>query len=81
MVQVDVVRITDCDDLIAALVERGFDVRKRDDENGDISCGLEVEGTAGDVEAAIESWLAENDLPLVPMRTGESSYLVRPPGD
>lgn len=79
MVQVDVVRITDCDDLIAALGERGFEVRKRDGDDG--ACGLEVEGSAEDIGAAIESWLAENDLPLVPMRVGESGFLVRPPGD
>lgn len=78
MVRVDVVRLTDCDEIVGALVERGFDARKRDDDDG---CGLEVEGSVEDVGAAIESWLAENELPLVPMRVGESSYLVRPPGD
>ncbi len=77
MVQVDVVRVTDRDHLVAALVERGFEVRKRDDEG----FGLEVDGTDEDVEAAIGSWLSENELPLVPMRIDESRYLVRPPGD
>lgn len=43
MVQVEAVRHSDCDEIVAAL--------------------------------------AEHDLPLVPTRLGESSYLVRPPGD
>lgn len=78
MVKVEVVRHSDCDEIVAALVERGFDARKGDHDSG---CRLEVEGSSEDVEAALESWLAEHDLPLVPMRLGESSYLVRPPGD
>lgn len=78
MVQVDVVRLSDCDELVAALVERGFEARKGDHEGG---CRVEVEGSSDDVGAALESWLAEHDLPLVPMRLDESSYLVRPPGD
>lgn len=41
----------------------------------------ECERLCRDVGYAIEGWLAESSLPLVPVRVGAREYLLRPPAE
>jgi hypothetical protein len=72
------------DELTAALLEHGLAAELVDD--GEM-CALQVSYTAPEqdrlVDAAtrvIESWLADNGLPLVVQRANGGA-VVRPPGD
>jgi hypothetical protein len=75
MFQVEVARLPERSELIAALEADGFPARPLGE--GGIEVGCE------DCEALLhelDAWIAERDLPLVPVRVGEQ-ILLRPPSD
>jgi hypothetical protein len=76
-VKLETARTIDRDELVDALRQRGLEVKPLDEND---SPGLEVlcDGCE-DVLAQIETWLAENELPLVPVLADERVFL-RPPG-
>jgi len=77
--QIDVPRLPDRDELVSSLRERGFDAQPL---NRDGRCALKVSSDDGlEPMAAVEEWLAESGLPLVPERTSKRSCLLRPAGD
>ena len=71
-------RTPDRDRLRAALAEGGFAVRDLD-EDGMPSLKVPAQGR-NDVLGRIEAWLADNDLPLVPV-LADGRVILRPPGD
>ena len=71
-------RMPDRDRLRAALAEAGFEVRDLD-EDGMPSLEVLAQGR-NDLLDRIEAWLADNDLPLVPV-LADGRVLVRPPGE
>jgi hypothetical protein len=70
-------RMPDRDRLRAALAEAGFEVRDLD-EDGMPSLEVPTQGR-NDVLDRIEAWLADNDLPLVPV-LADGRVILRPPG-
>jgi hypothetical protein len=77
MVQLELVRTSDCDGILEALAASGLDVRR----TGGGDCMLEVDAAYDLVETAVDAWILEHELPLVPMQIGESTWIIRPPGD
>jgi hypothetical protein len=71
-------RTPDRDRLRAALAEAGFEVRDLD-EDGLPSLEVPAQGR-NDILDRIEAWLADNDLPLVPV-LADGRVILRPPGD
>jgi hypothetical protein len=50
------------------------------------TCALRVRGRRGDrgrlgrrVADAVDRWLSETSLPLVPLRVGDRDWIIRPP--
>jgi hypothetical protein len=68
----------DRDRLRAALAEAGFAVRDLD-EDGMPSLEVPAQGR-NDVLDRIQAWLADNDLPLVPV-LADGRVILRPPGE
>jgi hypothetical protein len=76
-VKLETSRTIDRDELVEALRQRGLEAKPFDEND---SHGLEVlcDG-CDDVLARIETWLAENELPLVPV-LADGRVFLRPPG-
>lgn len=76
-VRLETARTIDRDELAEALRQRGLEAKPLD---GDETPGLEVRcDGCDDVLARIEAWLAESELPLVPI-VADGRVLLRPPG-
>ena len=71
-------RTPDRNRLRAALAEGGFEARDLD-EDGTPALEVPCEGCE-DVLERIEAWLAETDLPLVPV-LADGRVILRPPGE
>jgi len=71
-------RTPDRDRLRAALAEEGFAARDLD-EDGTPALEVPCDGCE-DVLERIEAWLAEYELPLVPV-LADGRVILRPPGD
>jgi hypothetical protein len=71
-------RMPDRDRLRAALAERGFEARALE-EDGMPALEIPCDGCE-DVLARVEAWLAECELPLVPV-LADGRVILRPPGD
>ncbi len=73
-------RVVDRDDLLSALSAEGLEPEVLD---GEELIGLELECVdadgCADLIHAIEGWLTENGLPLVPEQVG-GRIVLRPPG-
>jgi hypothetical protein len=72
------------DQLAASLAEQGLDADVVEDDD---RCELRVRYAddeaarlAGDVARAIETWLGENEMPLV-LERSDGGCVVRPPAD
>jgi hypothetical protein len=76
-VKLETARTIDRDELVDALRQRGLEAKPLDEND---SPGLEVlcDGCE-EVLAQIETWLAENELPLVPV-LADGRVFLRPPG-
>ena len=75
MFRVEVARVPEQADLVAALQESGFTARAAGDVGVEVACE--------DCHALLQqldAWIADRDLPLVPVRTG-STILLHPPSD
>jgi hypothetical protein len=84
-IRLEIARDVDGDDLRERLAEFGLSARRLD---GDGACELEVsyareesERLAADLAAALEEWVSERGLPLVPTPVDDGTYALRPPGD
>lgn len=81
-IQVDLTRTVDRADLVEALAAWGLEGEPL--ELGD-HLALRVRAASGDplrlgeFSHLLESWVSERGLPLVPMRVGDESFVVRPP--
>ena len=71
-------RTPDRDRLRAALAEGGFEARELD-EDGTPALEVPCDGCE-DLIQRIEAWLAENELPLVPV-LADGRVILRPPGE
>jgi hypothetical protein len=81
-IRVEVARDVDADDLRAALEEHGF-VAHSLEASGELEVRYardEADRLATDLVAALEVWIGEKELPLVPTR-GDGVLALRPPGD
>ncbi len=81
-IRVDVARDVDTEDLRAALEQHGFDARPVEG-SGELEVRYardEADRLSTDVVAALEVWVSEKELPLVPTR-GDGVLALRPPGD
>ena len=85
-IHVEVCRDGDGEAVLRAFEARGLSGRIV--ENGGDCELLEVayaaderERLAVDVESALESWIAEHDVPLVPTRVDGDKFVLHPPGD
>jgi hypothetical protein len=76
-VRLETARTIDRNELVEALRQRGLEAKPLD---GEETPTLEVLCDAcDDVLARIESWLAESELPLVPV-LADGRVFLRPPG-
>jgi hypothetical protein len=78
--RVDLARIEERDQLVAALAERGYEARPLDDEGWaalDVPYG---DGGHDGLVSELESLVSELGLPVVPVR-GEGVLYLRPPAD
>ena len=76
MSTVELTRETDGPSLIAALAEHGL----KGELVGEEHIVVQVEDCDDEQLAhAIEDWIHERDLPLVPARLGDCTYTVSPP--
>ena len=81
-IRLEVARDVDANDLRAALEEHGFQARAVA-ESGELEVRYardEHDRLAADLVAALEVWIGERELPLVPTR-GDGVLALRPPGD
>jgi hypothetical protein len=85
-IRVEVYRDADGEALLRAFEKRGLSGRIVED--GGASALLEVgyasdEQTrlAGDVESALEAWIADQGVPLVPTLVENGTFVLHPPGD
>ena len=81
-IRVEIARDVDADDLRAALEEHGFEALGGA-ESGELEVRYardEADRLATDLAAALEVWIGEKELPLVPTR-GDGVLALRPPGD
>jgi hypothetical protein len=78
MSTVELMREIDGPDLVSALAEHGL-VGEVTQEDGHFVVQVE-DCDDGVLAHAIESWLHERQLPLVPHRLDECTYAVMPPG-
>jgi hypothetical protein len=85
MLEVEVARIVDRDQLLEALAARKIEARPIDEQDGrlaiEVACGDgEREHVCDDLIAELEAWVTADGIPLVPMQAHGSIFL-RPPGD
>lgn len=84
-IRLELARDVDGDDLRSALATRGLVARRVDGgEAWELEVSYErdeVERLAADVAAALEEWVSQRGLPLVPTPVDGRVYALRPPGD
>jgi len=82
VLEIELPRAPDRDELLSSLRERGFDARPVERDG---CCALEVasvgNGEGREPMEAVEEWIAESGAPLVPERTSDGPLLLRPHGD
>jgi hypothetical protein len=77
MSTVELMRDTDGPELVAALAEHGM---KGELVDYDDHVAVQVEDcNESELTHAIEDWLRERELPLVPIRLDDCTYAVQPP--
>jgi hypothetical protein len=84
-IRLELARDVDGEDLRERLAQHGLRTRLLDEDG---ACELEVsyareesERLADDLAAALEEWVSERGLPLVPAPVDDGAYALRPPGD
>ena len=84
-VLVEMPRLVDAGGLLSAFTASGL---RADLVDVDGQWGIEVQPVAGETEQAasevshlVDGWLAEHELPFVPIRVGARAFAVRPPLD
>lgn len=84
-VLVEMPRLVDADALMEALAARGL---RAELVYVDGSWGIEItsapeesERVMTELSGLLDAWLAEHELPFIPMRVGERAFTVRPPAD
>jgi hypothetical protein len=75
MFRVEVARVPEQADLVAALQESGFAARPSGDVGVEVACE-----DCQELLRRLDAWIAERDLPLVPIRAGDT-ILLHPPSD
>jgi hypothetical protein len=80
-IRVQLARSCDGDGLVEALTSYGFAAQQTDGEIEVRYARDESERLANDVCHALEAWLSELRLPLVPTDCGDQTLVLRPPGD
>jgi hypothetical protein len=75
MFRVEVARVPEQADLVAALHESGFAARAVGDAGVQVACE-----DCGELLRELEAWIAVRDLPLVPVRAGDT-IVLHPPSD
>jgi hypothetical protein len=79
-IQVEVARTIDLDRLVETLGERGFEPRVLHEDGRlgvEVLCGEEPDA-CHELYHELETWIADQGLPLVPIEL-ESSIVLRPP--
>jgi hypothetical protein len=77
-------RPVDAAGLIGALTARGLSASVVDVDGCleiEIAAGPQEESALAEVSDVLDSWLAEQELPFVPLRIGRRSFAVSPPVD
>lgn len=84
-VLVEMPRLVDAGGFLLALTEHGLAADLAHVEGGwEIAVqprAREAERAPGEVSGLIDAWLAESELPFVPIRVGDRAFAVRPPLD
>jgi hypothetical protein len=85
-VKVELTRAVDAHDLQATLEQRGLFVRPLDGSDYPIELEVsystdETARLSSDVCAALEAWVSERELPLVPTPLDGEGFGLRPPAD
>lgn len=83
---VEVCRDGDGEDLLREFATRGLAGRivRTDGVCKTVEVGYAVDERqrlAGEIESALEAWIAQQDVPLVPTLVSGGKFVVRPPGD
>lgn len=80
VLEIELPRVPDRDELLSSLREHGFDARAVERDG---CCALEVsgDGQGQELMQAVEEWIAESGAPLVPERISDGTCLLRPFGD
>jgi hypothetical protein len=80
VLEIELPRVPDRDELLSSLREHGFDARAVDRDG---FCALKVmdAGAGRELMEAVDTWIAESGVPLVPEHMSEGSCLLRPSGD
>jgi hypothetical protein len=84
IVEIEVARVADREQVLALLAARRIDARAVDRADGalgiEVSCGDgQQDRVCGDLLAELESWVSADGVPLVPLRADDAIFL-RPPG-
>lgn len=77
-VHVRVMRPTYAPELLDAVRAQGFVAALSAADEG-ATVAVETPGDGRDVWLAVETWLADESVPLVPVSVGEQRYVLRPP--
>jgi hypothetical protein len=75
MFQVEVARIPEQSELLAALVSHGFRATPQGEAGVEVACE-----DCATLLHELDAWIAEHDLPLVPIRANDR-IILRPPSD
>ena len=76
--RVSVMRPTYAPELLDRVRAQGFTAELSAEEEG-ATVEVEANGSARELWLAVESWLAEKSVPLIPLSVGEQRYVLRPP--
>jgi hypothetical protein len=85
MLEVEVARTVDRDQVLQALAARRIEAKPLDEHDGrlaiEVACADgERDDVCDELFAELEAWITEEGVPLVPLRANGSIFL-RPPGD
>jgi hypothetical protein len=80
-IRVQLARSCDGDGLLESLVAQGFAAHRNDGAIDVRYAEDESKRLAHDVCHALESWVSQQRLPLVPTNCGDHTVALRPPGD
>jgi hypothetical protein len=81
-IEVELARVVDRDELLERLRAHGFDAREPGDDDAlslEVPCGASADRACDEIVSALETWVAETRIPLVPERLADR-VLLRPPG-